>query len=135
MALLTDDAEARLPDVVNRFAERAVRESPTRDAGNLLLSCAYLLLGLRYDDAVASTLFKRVQTMKESSTYQGILREGRAEGRVEGRQDDILLILRTRFGAVPPNVEAKVRATADPVQLQAVVVRAIQVAKPEELFP
>jgi len=72
--------------------------------------------------------------MRESSTYQGILQEGRVEGQTQGRQDDILLILRTRFGVVPPEVENKVRATADPVHLQSVVVRAVQVTKPEELF-
>lgn len=134
LALLTDDATNRLPEVVNRFAERAIRESPTVDAGNLLLSCAFILLGLRYDEAIARAVFRGVQRMRESTTYQGILREGRVEGRVDTRRDDILLILRTRFGPLPANVEARVRATADDAQLEAALVRAIQVAKPEELF-
>ncbi|VTU00409.1 Uncharacterized protein OS=Nodularia spumigena CCY9414 GN=NSP_51940 PE=4 SV=1 [Gemmataceae bacterium] len=139
LALLTDDAAPRLPEVVGRFAERALRESPTPDAGNVLLSCAFLLLGLRYDEAVARSVFQGVQRMRESSTYQGILREGRVEGRVEGHvergRDDVLLVLRTRFGAVPPDVENRVRATADPSVLQEALVRAVQVARPEELFP
>lgn len=138
LALLTDDAAPRLPEVVGRFAERALRESPTPDAGNVLLSCAFLLLGLRYDEAVARAVFQGVQRMRESSTYQGILREGRVEGRVEGRieegRDSILLVLRTRFNSVPTDVENRVRATTDPAALQAALVRAVQVSKPEELF-
>jgi predicted transposase YdaD len=45
---------------------------------------AYVLLGLRYSPALAAQLFQGVVSMKESSTYQAILEEGRAEGRVEG---------------------------------------------------
>jgi predicted transposase YdaD len=134
LALLTDDAATRLPEVMNRFAERAIREAPNVDAGNLLLSCAFILLGLRYDEAVARALFQGVQRMRESTTYQGILREGRVEGCVEGERNALLLVLRTRFGSVPANVEARIRATADVTQLEAALVRAVQVAKPEELF-
>ncbi len=42
-------------------------------------------MGLRFPDEMIDKLFEGVQNMKESTTYQKILREGRHEGRVEGR--------------------------------------------------
>jgi hypothetical protein len=50
----------------------------------VIWGAAYILLGLRYTPALAEQLFQRVVSMKESSTYQAILAEGRAEGRAEG---------------------------------------------------
>jgi hypothetical protein len=41
-----------------------------------------LLLGLRYSPALAAQLFRGVLSMRESSTYQAILEEGRGEGAV-----------------------------------------------------
>jgi hypothetical protein len=87
LALLTDDAEPRLQEIVRRFAQRADRDSTGTDTANLLLSCGYILLGLRYDEAVNRALFAGVQKMRESSTYQAILREGREEGLREGRKE------------------------------------------------
>jgi predicted transposase YdaD len=137
LALLTDDAESRLLKLVDQFADRVVRESPTIAEANLLLSCGYILLGLRYDEALANLLFHGVQKMRESSTYQAILREGRDEGRAEeavtARQEDLLALLQERFGPVPPEVEAKVRATMDVTKLQAALRRVLHIAGPDEL--
>jgi hypothetical protein len=141
LALLTDDAAPRLPGLVDRFAERVARESATPADASLLLSCGFILLGLRYDRAVARTLFQGAQRMKESSTYQAILDEGRDEGRAEGltsgvlaaRREDVLALLHERFGAVPPDVEARVRAATDPVALQAALRRVLHLSAPDEL--
>jgi hypothetical protein len=137
LALLTDDAESRLPKLVDQFADRVTQESPTTAEANLLLSCGYILLGLRYDDAAAEALFHGVQKMRESSTYQAILEEGRDEGRAEEavhtNQENILALLQERFGAIPPEVEAKVRATTDVAKLQLALRRVIHVAAPGEL--
>ncbi|MBA4065089.1 MAG: hypothetical protein C0501_15525 [Isosphaera sp.] len=129
LALLTDDAAPRLPQVVSRFADRVTREAGATEAENLLLSCAYLLLGLRYDKAVARTLFHGVQKMRESSTYQAILEEGA----VMANQDAVLALLGERFGAVPPEVEARVRATTDPDRLRAALLQVYRVAAPADL--
>lgn len=142
LALLTDDAEPRLQQVVARFAERVTAEATTADA-NLLLSCAFILSGMRYDRAVGQALFAGVQKMRESTTYMAILEEGIATGRAEGlatgiatgEQNALLALIRARFGAVPPAVEAKVRATTDPAALEAAVGRAVQVAAPELVLP
>jgi predicted transposase YdaD len=50
-------------------------------------AAAYILLGLRYSPTLAAQLFRGVLSMKESSTYQAILEEGREEGRAEGRTE------------------------------------------------
>lgn len=118
LALLTDDAAPRMQAVVNRFAERAARELGNTPAANLLLTCGFILAGLRYDRAVSRALFTGVQKMRESSTYQAILDEGRAEAVALGEQEAILTLLRSRFGAVPPEVEARVRAAKDPERLR-----------------
>jgi hypothetical protein len=157
LALLTDDAEPRLPRVVERFAARVVAESPTPAEASLLLSCGFILMGLRYDKAVARMLFQGVQRMRESSTYQAILEEGRDEGRTEGRaegliegrtegriegrtegrieglQNAILALLKERFRTVPPAVEARVRATTDLATLQSALTRVLHIAAPDEL--
>lgn len=67
--------------------------------------------------------------MKESSTYQMILREGRAEA----RQEDLLDILRDQFGTVPPEVEQRILAATDPVLLKAAIRAALHVSTPAEL--
>ena len=112
-------------------------ESPDQDAANLLLSCSYILMGLRYDKETIRTLFAGVQKMRESSTYQAILEEGREEGLAKGqvvvRQDDLLALLEERFGAVPPAVEARVRAATDPARLQAALRQVLRVAAPDEI--
>ena len=79
--------------------------------------------------------------MKDSTTYQAILREGRQVGRQEGRQEgvvatrqeDLLDILRDRFGAVPEAVEARVLAATDPAALKVAIRAALHVASPDDL--
>jgi predicted transposase YdaD len=86
LAPISSVTEAELPAIIGRMEERLSRRSARRQARQLWAS-AYLLLGLRYSAALAAQLFRGVVTMKESSTYQAILEEGRAEGRVEGRAE------------------------------------------------
>src|SRR4051794_36783067 len=66
------------------MGQRLNRRRERRQA-QVLWAAAYILLGLRYSPALAAQLFRGVVSMKESSTYQAILEEGRIEGRTEGR--------------------------------------------------
>src|SRR5258708_240181 len=63
------------------MAERLNRR-PAKRHGPLIWGSAYILLGLRYSPDLAAQLFRGVVSMKESSTYQAILEEGRSEGAV-----------------------------------------------------
>src|SRR5438270_794080 len=66
---------------------RRLGERRARKQAQVVWAAAYVLLGLRYSPSLAAQLFRGVLSMKESSTYQAILEEGRAEGRAEGRTE------------------------------------------------
>jgi predicted transposase YdaD len=55
-----------------------------RNKAKEVWAAAYLLAGLRYSPDFTAQLFRGVLSMKESSTYQAILQEGRATGLNEG---------------------------------------------------
>ncbi|MHB1421783.1 MAG: RpnC/YadD family protein [Gemmataceae bacterium] len=78
--------EAELPGIIKRMEQRLSSRRGRKQAPQIW-GAAYILLGLRYAPAVAAQLFRGVMSMKESSTYQAILREGREEGRQEGRSE------------------------------------------------
>jgi predicted transposase YdaD len=63
--------------------QRLDRDAPPEEAANLW-SAAFILMGLRYEQAVIQSLLRRVVAMKESVTYQAILEAGRAEGEARG---------------------------------------------------
>jgi hypothetical protein len=137
LALLTDDAAPRLAEMVSRFADRVDREAPAPADASLLLSCAFILLGLRYDKAVGRALSEGVQKMRESSTYLASREERREEGltkgMVLGRQEALLAVLHERFPVVPPEVEARIRASTDLDRLQAAIRQALHINSPAEL--
>ena len=141
LALLTDDAAPWLPQIVSRIAARFAADAVPQSTRDLLWTCGFILMGLRYDDSVAVPLLQGVRNMRESTTYQAILREGRDEGvmigRDEGlllaRREDVLDVLRDRFTTIPPAVEARIRAAADPARLKAALLQALHINAPDEL--
>ena len=42
--------------------------------------------------------------LRESSTYQEILREGKAEGKIEGKEEVVSLLLSRRFSTLPAEI-------------------------------
>jgi hypothetical protein len=84
LALIADVTEAELPGIIKRVGER-LSSRRGRKLAEVVWAASYILLGLRYSPALAAQLFRGVVSMKESSTYQAILEEGRTEGRAEGR--------------------------------------------------
>ena len=115
LAPLADVEEQQLPELVRKMADRINPLPPARAAK--LWTASYLLMGLRYPDELTEKLFDGVQAVKESTTYQKILRDGKAEGLIEGRTEghieearQFLLRLGTkRFG----DPEAAARAALD----------------------
>ncbi len=126
LGLLTDDAKGRLPELVKRLTDRIKDEVESTGKRESLLTGSYLLTGLRYDKDETFPLFQGIDYMKESSTYQAILSEGRAEGvatgRIEGRIETLramlLGILERKFGSVPAALESRVRTCTDLEKLQ-----------------
>src|SRR6185312_14171973 len=81
LAPISAVTEAELPGIIRRMEQRLSSRRGHKQAP-LLWGAAYILLGLRYSPDLAAQLFRGVISMKESSTYQAILEEGRQEGAV-----------------------------------------------------
>lgn len=105
----------RLPDVIRRMGERFEQEAPSF-VGELW-TATDLLLGLRYDTDLAQQLLRGVRGMRESTTYQAILDEGREEGREEGRvleaRQTLLDFGSDRFGEPDATIAAMVARLDD----------------------
>ncbi|MFN0073771.1 MAG: hypothetical protein ACKVVP_20005, partial [Chloroflexota bacterium] len=85
LAPLADVAPQDLPAVVRSVTDRIGAEADLAQAQTLDV-VTFTLMGLRYPRELVLQLVPGVRTMRESSTYQFILDEGRAEGRAEGEE-------------------------------------------------
>jgi hypothetical protein len=119
---------ADLPAVVARMKKRFDSDAPRQ--AKELWSAAYFLMGLRYESALVQSLLRGVVKMKESTTYQATIEEGKAE---EARK---LLLLqgRDRFGEPSAKIVALLDAVTDLDKLEALVVRLLHVKTWEELL-
>lgn len=98
LAPISAVTEAELPGIIKRMEQRLSSRRGRKQAP-LLWGAAYILLGLRYSPALAAQLFRGVMSMKESSTYQAILEEGRSEGAVAEAKKVLRLQGNKVFGA------------------------------------
>jgi predicted transposase YdaD len=127
-----------LAPVIRRVVERLEQEAPPDDRAKLL-TATYVLAGLRVTPEVAGRLFQGVRAMKESSTYQAILAEGRTEGRLEGRiealKNTLLRLGRHRFRSPPDDaVQAAIQAITDEGRLERMTERLLTVSSWQELL-
>jgi hypothetical protein len=72
--------------------------------------------------------------MKESVTYQAILREGRAEGKIEEARNMLVLQGRSRFGEPPPEAVNALNALTDLGRLEELGVRLLHASSWRELL-
>lgn len=92
----------QLVEVVRKVRRRVDKER-SHDAPDLV-AAMYILMGLRYDNAVIQTIRKEVSEMEESITYQEILNKGQAKWRLEEARDFLVLMGTNRLG--PPTAAA-----------------------------
>jgi hypothetical protein len=83
LAPISAVTEAELPGIIKRMEQRLSGRRGRKQAQRVW-GAAYILLGLRFSPELAAQLLRGVLSMKESSTYQAILAEGRAEGMAQG---------------------------------------------------
>lgn len=150
LAPICDVPRDDVPDVVRRMSERFSAEVP-RAVESELWTATFVLLGLRYDRAVAQSLLRGVrEIMRESSTYQLIVEEGLAEGMAKGlaqgvaqgvergqvtaRREDILKIGTKRFGKPPRKVREAIAELSDLDRLDALLDRVLDVPSWSELL-
>ena len=128
--------------------QRFEREAPSQ--AKELWSAAFILMGVRYENALVQSLLRGVLNMKESSTYRSILEEGEAigeargkaigkaigeaTGKAEGARRTLLLQGRDRFGEPSAKVLAALESVTDLSQLEALAVRLLHVETWEELL-
>jgi hypothetical protein len=89
LAVVANAQLSRMPSIIAASGRR-FQSASVADQSALWLE-SRLLLGLNYAADVVRGLLAGVRNMKESSTYQEILEEGRTEGLQEGRQEGRLL--------------------------------------------
>ena len=125
LAPLTDVKEADLLALVGRMAERINPEPKPRS--DKLWMAAYVLMGWRYDQKVATQSLKGVWNMHESPTYQAILKEGEQEGlrkgRVVGERRFLLRQGTKKFGEPDAATAAAIEAIQDVDRLEALGLR------------
>jgi len=101
-------------------------------------AATYILMGLRYSAALTAQVLQGVLSMRESTTYQAILREGREEGREEGRRTEaariLLLTGEGRFGAPDPASRAALENISDVKRLEDMITRVFSAAGWQELL-
>ena len=149
LAVISRVSKQDLPDVVQKISDRLQQEAEPEEA-KILWTASYILAGLRYSSRTIDKLFQGVINMRESSTYQAILKEGlqegrskglaegRVEGRVEGRAQEarnILLMLgEQQFGNPSAQVRQAIDSVADTDALEQMVKRLLKASDWDDLL-
>jgi predicted transposase YdaD len=110
--------EEGLPGVIEHLARRIETEAPAEEQGTLL-AAALILTGLRVKKGQLKQLFKGVFVMRESSAYELILDEGRAEE----AQKIIRWLASKRLGSPDESVEFTLKAIEDIERLERIIDR------------
>ena len=130
-----------LPQVIARLVERIEAEAPAEQAP-ILLTASYVLAGRRVGRERGAELFQGVQKMRDSTTYQAILDEGRAEGLIKGeakgRADEARTLLlrlgRKHLGEPGETVKAAVQSITDLPRLELLAERLTEVKSWQDLL-
>jgi predicted transposase YdaD len=132
---------AELPGVVERVKKRLTEPQAAGQADELW-TAIYVLMGLRYDEALIGRLLEGVRDMEESVTYQAIIRKGEAKGRAEGRAEGqleearrvLLIVGRRRLGEPTADVIAALDAKTEVPELEQLAERLDQAASWQDLL-
>jgi predicted transposase YdaD len=98
--------------VISRLEDR-INQEASPEQRPILMTAAYVLSGLRVTKERAKEMFKGVRAMRDSTTYQGILEEGREEGRADEARKILLRQGHKRFGQALPEIKSALEALTD----------------------
>jgi predicted transposase YdaD len=136
LAPISDVRQHELPRVVRRMQQRLRREERTRAAD--VWAATSVLLGLQYSEEFARLLLQGVIGMKESVTYQAIVAEGLAEGRMQGAVEEaqkaLLLAGRKPFGEPDEATTSAIRSIHDLPRLEQMLTRLFDANSWQELL-
>jgi predicted transposase YdaD len=141
LALVTDEAKDKLPEVVRRIDERLTTETAA-DERKTLWTTAFLFMGLRHPPEMAAELLKGVREMEESSTYQWVIQKGMEKGIEKGIEiggkkalKETLIDLGTRrFGPPTAATLARINVIDDFVRLDRMTHRLLDAAEWDDLL-
>jgi predicted transposase YdaD len=137
LAPISAVAEPDLPGVVERMKQR-LHSRRLRNTAARLWTATYVLVGMRYSEAMAARLLEGVIGMEESVTYQAIVRKGLQQGLQQGRVEEarkmVLLMGEARFGPPTPRTLAVIEAIDELTKLEQLPVRLVQASSWEELL-
>ena len=125
--------EGQLPGIIEQIARR-LRVRRHRAVAPALWGATYILLGLRYSAEVAGQLLRGVMAMKESTTYQAILQEGRQEGALAEARRMLLLAGQHHLGAPDAAAQAALERIQDVERLEELNTRVASAASWQELL-
>ena len=129
LAPLGDVSSAELSGVVHQVRQRVEKECTKEEAADLL-TATYVLMGLRYNQALIETIKREVSTMEESITYQEIKGKGRLEDAIE-----ILgLVGADKFGPPDEAIVRAIRSIPDVKRLHRLILRVNHAASWQEVL-
>lgn len=124
LALLTDEAQPQLPTLIRDIDRRARKETKSARKNAEILTACDLLLGLRYNREQVAQFFQGVRGMRDSSTYQAILEEGR----VEKARQMIQKVGEKRFGRLAKKDRSALRDVNEIDRLDRIIDRLLDAA-------
>jgi predicted transposase YdaD len=129
LAPLTDEAAVDPGAVVRRIDERLRAEAPP-DVADKMRTATFVLMGLRYDAAIAAQLFQEITTMEESTTYQLII----SRGRLNEARRILLRQGRMKFGEPDAAVSATLEGIPDLDRLERMTDRILSATSWQDLL-
>lgn len=129
LAPLADLSGHSVASVVRKMADRISAEAAPGYAADLWAS-TYFLMGLRYNESVASQVLKGVRAMRESVTYQATVNEGKA---VEARRA-LFIVGGPLLGAPSDHIRHAVEGTEDIDRLEGMLAKVAIVKSWDELL-
>ena len=123
----------QIPIIVERLKERVDPAAVTAEISELWTSAAVMArVGFPWE--LIKHCFGGITAMRESSTIQAFLEEGRVKGLAEEARRIILRLGRKRLGAVDETVEAKLDEIHDLKHLEDMIKRILIALSWDELF-
>jgi predicted transposase YdaD len=133
LAPISDVTEDQLPGIIKRMDQR-LQGRRARQHASQIWDAAFILSGLRYSPTLVAQLFRGVMSMRESSTYQAILEEGRDEGAVREARKVLRLLGDKAYGPPDAATTAQIERLDDLARLEEVLQRLGSAASWQDLL-
>jgi predicted transposase YdaD len=84
LAFIANITRDKIPSLFRRVAKRLAEETDPGTAKEIWTTVK-VLMGLKYEDDFVMDIFERVSFLEDSTTYQAMVRKGKAEGEAVGK--------------------------------------------------